>query len=106
MQRAWKKIAQSLNQERLQTMMVTKYAKTKPVAHRVFVLAALVVLPLVASAQGRLAVPPSAREQQLEQLTDRAIPPETMADAIVDFLPYSNMRLDVPSPAERYLSGQ
>lgn len=41
----------------------------------------------------------------MEQLIDRAIPPEMVADAIVDFLPDSDMRLDVVSAKDRLIPG-
>jgi len=70
------------------------------VTRQLLALAALTLASMVVNAQS---MPPGGEQ---EQLIDRAIPPETMADAIVDFLPDMDMRLDVPSVAERSIPGQ
>lgn len=75
------------------------------VARQILALAALMFVPLIVNAQNVPAAP-SGREQELEQLIDRAIPPETVADAIVDFLPDFDMRLDVASAGERSIPGR
>src|SRR6266567_8896177 len=63
-------------------------------------------VPLALNAQNTPAVAPSAPDNVLEQGMERAIPPETVADAIVDFLPDINMRLDAPSAAARSIPGR
>ena len=72
---------------------------------QILALAALMFVPLIVNAQN-MSVAPSEHEQELEQLIDRAIPPETVADAIVDFLPDFDMRLDVASAEDRPIPGR
>jgi hypothetical protein len=58
--------------------------------------------PLTAFAQSeRNQLTPPERSQ----LIDRAVPPERIADAIVDFVPSRYMPLHVPSPNRRTLEG-
>lgn len=71
---------------------------------QILALAALVFVPLIVNAQN-ISIAPSEHEQEMEQLIDRAIPPEMVADAIVDFLPDSDMRLDVVSAKDRLIPG-
>lgn len=77
-----------------------RYAKNVRMAHQVLALAALSCMPSVGNAQTGSAISVPTREQ-MEQLHDRAVPPEMIADVIVDFLPHANMPLNVPFPTER-----
>ena len=45
------------------------------------------------------------QEDAIGQLTDRAIPPESIADAIVDFVPSEYLPLHIPSPNKRTIKG-
>lgn len=67
-------------------------------------LASFVLASSVASAQNFSTALPI--DQAREHLVDRAIPPETLADAIVDFVPDVDMRLDVASAVERTIPGR
>lgn len=87
-------------------MSIRECSNTRSVVSRYVILGTFVLLPLALNAQSRPAGQALTPQQQLEQLTDRAIPPESLADAIVDFLPHAHMRLDIPTPAERHVPGR
>lgn len=74
--------------------------------HQILALATLVFVSLIVNAQNILPALSDHEQEMMEHLIDHAIPPEKVADAIVDFLPDSDMRLDVVSAKDRLIPGR